>query len=695
MLNLNFQNGQAPALNARNMNAIVEAINTILTQLGSPFVFKGDILYENLPAAGNTINDTYYVIDKTCLYTWDGDSWEVSSLSESDYLAILNQVESGVSSLVDGVKVITGNKPGIFRPGYYQTWNPDDPEYSENVIDLENPSQLEGFVCCYFPCNQGDVFYTNLYGTTTGRRAWAILNSERKVVLRGNTNSYLTGPFTITPETAAYVIFNNSVSNNEDYYAISGSIPLKSIVSVSRSTIDSVYGKKMDVIWEPGAINGATGENRDGGTWNDYRRTAEKIPYLESTIIAQDNNNMPTSARVYFYDENNTFVNASGELMSGVIKVSDYAPPSASNFRLSIRLISTDYSWDDTNLNDYVFVGNSENSLSGKILNGDRNPGTFLYNGATVAILGDSISTSGDWSQANPLGNVPEIVVQNEDVGVQLSAYATYYDVGTTIGGYTITSGDIGTEITFTPTTDDVGKAVGVPKNHNSNWVPVWWKVCRNILNFTPIPVCWSGSSVTSHESNKSAYKTSYAWHDAQIRKCGIRTPGTMDRVAPDVIIIERGGNDMTHQPYTRLTNNYFGNYPWTFPDSDVMPDGNYSFFDGLSLTIKKLREAYPETVIVLCTINYLKRINTDYPTRNGFNTLEEYNNAIRDVANHFGCKLIEFDKDGLNFFNATNKYYSETDAPYYTHPNSYGHKMLANRALIDLAKVNMFNKWN
>lgn len=38
MLNLNFQNGQAPALNARNMNAIVESINTLGYAVGGPNV---------------------------------------------------------------------------------------------------------------------------------------------------------------------------------------------------------------------------------------------------------------------------------------------------------------------------------------------------------------------------------------------------------------------------------------------------------------------------------------------------------------------------------------------------------------------------------------------------------------------------------------------------------------------------------
>lgn len=99
MLNLNFQNGTTPALNARNMNAIVESINTMQTQLANPFTFKGSVSsVANLPSSGNTINDTYYVTEETCLYTWDGDSWEVSSLRESDYLEEITDLKNDLNA---------------------------------------------------------------------------------------------------------------------------------------------------------------------------------------------------------------------------------------------------------------------------------------------------------------------------------------------------------------------------------------------------------------------------------------------------------------------------------------------------------------------------------------------------------------------------------------------------------------------
>lgn len=123
MLNLHFQNGTTPPLNARNMNAIVDAINTMQTQLANPFTFKGSVsAVSNLPSSGNTVNDTYYVTAETCLYTWDGNSWEVASLSESDYLEEIANVKNDLADLeqIQLNKTIVLDSDHV-RTGYYMT----------------------------------------------------------------------------------------------------------------------------------------------------------------------------------------------------------------------------------------------------------------------------------------------------------------------------------------------------------------------------------------------------------------------------------------------------------------------------------------------------------------------------------------------------------------------------------------------
>lgn len=313
--------------------------------------------------------------------------------------------------------------------------------------------------------------------------------------------------------------------------------------------------------------------------------------------------------------------------------------------------------------------------------------GTVDMKGKTIAILGDSISTNGDVGTGDN-ANVPEIKIETADVGKSLSAYVTYYDVqkGLSINGHTFASSEIGTKVTFTPSSSDVGKTIGLSNNYNPNSTKVWWEHLCEATGATPIPVCWSGSSITSHEKNIDTRKCSYAWHESQINKCGIRIAGTMTRTAPDAIIIYRGTNDFSHEPYTRLTDGYFDNVNFNYPATDEVA-GGYGYKEGLVLTIKKLRDAYPNAKIFLCTLNVFKRINyAHFPTNNGLNTLPQYNNVIREIADFMGCGLIEFDKDGITFENCYSQGYITDSATIPTHPSDKGHAVMGKKAISDFS---------
>lgn len=309
-------------------------------------------------------------------------------------------------------------------------------------------------------------------------------------------------------------------------------------------------------------------------------------------------------------------------------------------------------------------------------------------NGKNVVILGDSISTHGTVGH-DP--NTVEIKIQTEDVGKTLSAYVTKFDVdaGLTLGGTTYTASDIGNEVTFVPTAEDVGKVIGLPKTYYDNSMNVWWTYVRDFFKCNIIPVCWSGSGLTRNRENESEnYVASYAWHESQIRKCGIRTPGTMNRTAPDVIIITRGANDWSHAPYAMLTAGYFDNYNVQYPNTDVRQDGEYGFKEAYFMTIGKLREAYPFAKIILCTYPVLKRVNcSHFPMNNGYYSEPQYNNAVREIANFCGCDVIDFDKCGITFENMYPTYMSDS-ATYPVHPNVHGHEVMGKYA--ETALMNM-----
>lgn len=308
-----------------------------------------------------------------------------------------------------------------------------------------------------------------------------------------------------------------------------------------------------------------------------------------------------------------------------------------------------------------------------------------VKDGLTVAIIGDSIST-------HPQKNVAEIVVQSADVGVELSSYITLYDVDKTISldgetsGYTITSDDVGKELTFKPCSADIGKKLGTPLNYNSI-TSVWWQVAADILGFEPIAATWSGSSITSHTAGSSGKEASYAWHDHTIRKLGKRVAGSMERIAPDVVLIYRGTNDLSHTSKVRLTEGYFDTVDWTYPETDLLSDGaTYGYKEGLALTIQKIRETYPKARIVLCTCNVFKRSNySHFPTHNGYFSIPQMNNAIREVADFFGCQTIELDKCGITFENCYSEGYITDSATTPTHPNAKGHALMAQQAICDL----------
>ena len=341
----------------------------------------------------------------------------------------------------------------------------------------------------------------------------------------------------------------------------------------------------------------------------------------------------------------------------------------------------------------------------------------FMLNGKpapkkkTFAVLCDSIGTHGT---SGEYSNVVEIEVTEKDVGVELNAYLTYYDVHTgggekdysvgsamefTIGGNTYTEQDNGKLITFTPLAEDVGKKVGKPYNWNPNTLKTWWLWLAEAYNLEPIPVCWASSAISSHESGTDnptdglgggRVKNAYAWHDSQVRKCGIRTAGTMQRTPPDYIIIARGTNDYSHASGTAITDGYFDNpESWEYPTNDKV-GSYYGIKEAISMTVKNMRAAYPTSKIFLCTIPYNTRGNkTTFPRAFGGKSYVSFNRAVRECAEFFGCGLIDFAGCGVTHENVS-KYTDDG-----VHLNYAGHRLAGLKAISDFANYETELLWN
>ena len=314
------------------------------------------------------------------------------------------------------------------------------------------------------------------------------------------------------------------------------------------------------------------------------------------------------------------------------------------------------------------------------------------------AVLGDSIGTHGNEGEYS---NVVEMEIGPEDVGVELNAYLTYYDLHDAgdrnkptgaakefvIGGQTYTEADNGKLITFTPTVEDIGKKIGRVYDYNGNSLKTWWLWLAQAYNMEPVPVCWSSSSISSHETTVPRLVNSYAWHDSQIRKCGVRIPGTNNRIAPDYIIIARGTNDWSHSKGTIITDGYFNNpETWVYPTTDAVGT-YYGIKEAVSLTVKKMREAYPKAKIFLCTMPFNNR-GGDFPGIYGGKSWISFNNAIRECAKFFGCGLIDFAACGLTQ-ESLSIYTSDG-----THMNAAGHKLAGEKAIADFASQETTMFW-
>lgn len=539
------------------------------------------------------------------------------------------------------------------------------------------------------PSAEGDTYKFKLYGGTGNTRVYQFLASDYSHISYSEKTGLQEETVT-APENTAYVIFNNRLTDLPNGYYV-------------YKIEDGLYKIATEYLPEIPAIVTAIGETEEsilngyaaGYYWNSEGDTAVKTEY--STYYAFNPIAVNEGDKIKAYIGGPHSQKTDGLLIvdSEYSILARYGTRDAYlNYEFlcpanAAYILITAGTETQFNTDKCEIVKPTNVSALGQ--------GLYNFSGKNVAIIGDSISTNGDYAVGNPLGNVPEIIVQEEDIGVQLSAYPTYYDIGTVIGGHEIVAADVGTELTFTPVNGDQGKIIGKPLNNNSASTYVWWEVAADALGFNPIPVCWSGSSITSHEDDAENLKTSYAWHEAQIRKCGIRTPGTMTRTAPDVIIIYRGTNDFSHQPYAKLTEGYFDGYLTGYPETDYIEpenaDAYYGFCEGLMMTVGRLRTAYPSAIIILCTLNVFKRAVYDhFPTRNGFSTdyaghatLPMYNNAIRAAANYLGCGVIEFDKDGITFENCYVDGYITDSSAHPTHPNNKGHKVMGNKAMRDL----------
>lgn len=175
--------------------------------------------------------------------------------------------------------------------------------------------------------------------------------------------------------------------------------------------------------------------------------------------------------------------------------------------------------------------------------------------------------------------------------------------------------------------------------------------------------------------NSSSGAPCSTGFGDPTMAACGNRAVSlNSGNINPDIIVIQVGIND-----YTR-------NVPiGTYDGTGTFPTSTDTFREAYAIMLKKIRETYRRARIYCCELVVGKGgtyLMDDFPPRNSQGVLmEEYNKAIREIADLFGCKIVEFSKCGYDFFNV-HLYAQENSGNYKQHANRFGHSLLANELI-------------
>lgn len=131
------------------------------TDISVPYKFRGNCTFASLPTSGNEINDTFYVTDKKCKYSWNGTNWYQSSLNETDYLdefdAFKNEVDNKVSELKSDLADITVRKKSSNL--FNQDTITDGMLFNPNGVLI---SESNFITTDFIPVNSGETLYFSI-----------------------------------------------------------------------------------------------------------------------------------------------------------------------------------------------------------------------------------------------------------------------------------------------------------------------------------------------------------------------------------------------------------------------------------------------------------------------------------------------------------------------------------------------------
>lgn len=282
------------------------------------------------------------------------------------------------------------------------------------------------------------------------------------------------------------------------------------------------------------------------------------------------------------------------------------------------------------NPDEYIFICKNTDTCRFRF-NGDSSEKQFFYtnNGAT-------------WAENNS--------------GLGINVYASVYDCPNNVREITksVYSGKtlsiLGDSISTFAGYIPAGNATYYPSSTVQAVTDTWWKKLIDALGLTlDVNNSWSGSRVTTTNGETSA-------------GCMTRCENLGE--TPDVIIVWMGINDFNNEVALG-----------TYDGSTLIPDNTTTFREAYAIMLNKILTKYKTSEIWVCTLPQCERNGeTGFPEKNGNGVaLKQFNDAIKELAEAFGVKVLDHNKCGLTYQNMP------VYNPDNLHPNKYGHSLIAN----------------
>ena len=192
----------------------------------------------------------------------------------------------------------------------------------------------------------------------------------------------------------------------------------------------------------------------------------------------------------------------------------------------------------------------------------------------------------------------------------------------------------------------------------------MWWKQLADFFGMElTVNDSYSGGYVANKDGGNGANILS---SDTAINNLGA--------TVPDIIIIFAGVNDWNANAVQ------IGNYDGT----GAFPSDNSTFREAFAILLSKVQKKFPNADIWVCTNPYCCPAGTgstisEMPVPkagNGGVSLKVFNDAIRELAEVFGCGVIDFTKCGTNWGNLVT-YTGDYDTDNGLHYNASGHQLL------------------